>query len=98
MLPWAVGAFLVYAWAGEIYFARSRHLPDYEKRYSIFIYIMAVLFAALPLTTHDWFWSVPVLPMALYTGTKMIDRRTDMIERWRRARAGASHGNDVESQ
>jgi hypothetical protein len=96
MLPWAVGAFLLYAWVGQIYFARSRQLPDYEKRYSIFTYIMAVLFAALPLTTPDWFWCVPLLPMALYTGTKIIDRHMDRIERSRRTQAGASRHTNVE--
>jgi hypothetical protein len=51
MLLWAVGALLVYSWIGTIYFARSRHLPDYEKRYSVFIFTMAVFWGALPLTT-----------------------------------------------
>lgn len=61
------------AW-GEWHFARPGKPPD-RKTYSGFLYGCYVLFAALPIATGDWPWSLVVLPFALITARIVIARR-----------------------
>jgi choline-glycine betaine transporter len=68
-----VGVLFTVSAVGSVYFGdeRRKNDPNYES----WIYGCALLFAAIPLTTDDMFWSILVLPLALGTAAMMVARR-----------------------
>jgi hypothetical protein len=65
MIFWlSLATLWIFSIGGAIYFRGERSVQHWS-RYRSFIYACAILFAALPLTSGDWRWSLPLLPLAL---------------------------------
>jgi hypothetical protein len=69
---------------GEIRYAT---MPPGEQRdafYPPFIRLTAVLFGLLPVTLGGWYWSIILLPLALFFGEERIRHRlrSDKSKEW----------------
>jgi hypothetical protein len=51
-----------------------------NKRYTRFIYICAIWFASIPLTTDGWIWSLIYLPAALLVARMMARHRAARVD------------------
>lgn len=75
MAFWVTLAVLLIASAsGAIYFSASRRAAKADQ-YRLFIYGCVLLFAALPIATGDWQWSLVFLPVGLVVGRTIIARK-----------------------
>ena len=77
-------ALWLFSITGAIYFRGQRGF-DRWSRYRQFIYTCAVMFAALPVASGDWQWSLLLLPLGLgaaeisarFTQRKLVARYAD---------------------
>jgi hypothetical protein len=94
LFPIVAGAFLVFGSIGAIYFASPKRRVGFDQQFAKFTYAQAIVFAALPLTTPQWGWSIPMVPVALILAGQIIDRREDRTRQYQQ-RARQSHSDDA---
>jgi hypothetical protein len=86
MLFWTyAGALFLFSAVGE-YLLGSHRREFSRTRYRRFLLACAALFLALPATTGDWTWIVPLLPASVFAMQVRLRQATR-----RRAEAGEPH-------